>query len=652
MGGKYSGDTIMTGKGGNAAALTSADQERHALEERPINSDEKFRGIFESAKDCMVFLDNSGRIIDVNKKAVSVFGGSKEELLGKHLTKIGVFSSSNIPRLLTALAGGIAGKEATLNVSTKNKKDQEIRLECAAYPVKVGSKVIGRIVVARDATERKKAERAIRRCHQQFERLFMNIPEAAVYLDKGFRVAEINPRFTQLFGYSLDEIKGKPNVDLIVPEDKKGESYALGEKSKQGYVDYETVRKRKDGSLVHVSLSAAPIVTDDGPVGYVGLYKDITERKEMERKLRQYSERLEELVQKRTTALSESERKYSILVEEASDGVVIIRDGQIVFVNKKGAEIVEYSKEQLIGRPFDQLVSKEQHKPTMERYLMAMTDQDFPTQFETTLVKKNGAPAPVEASCKLISYQGRPALLTIVRDIATRKKLEQEHLKLEKLATLGELATMVAHDLRNPLTAIKNATFYVRSAYLGNSNAQYQTTLEMLSVIEKATLRADDIVNNLLDYATRKPLQKKKQDINALIEKTLTETNIPGKIQVRKRFSREAIAPVDEMQLERVLSNLARNAVQAMTNGGELEIKTHETEDHVEITFTDTGVGILGENMDKLFTPLFTTKAKGIGMGLAICKKIVEQHSGTINVESEVNKGTTFTIKLPKEEKQ
>jgi two-component system sensor histidine kinase AtoS len=116
-------------------------------------------------------------------------------------------------------------------------------------------------------------------------------------------------------------------------------------------------------------------------------------------------------------------------------------------------------------------------------------------------------------------------------------------------------------------------------------------------------------------------------------------------------FAKEATATVDKRQLERVFLNLVKNAVQAMPNGGKLMVTTKETKDFVEIALADTGVGIPEESMSKLFTPLFTTKAKGIGMGLAICKKIVEEHEGTIDFKSKVGEGTTFTIKLPKERK-
>jgi signal transduction histidine kinase len=172
----------------------------------------------------------------------------------------------------------------------------------------------------------------------------------------------------------------------------------------------------------------------------------------------------------------------------------------------------------------------------------------------------------------------------------------------------------------------------------------------MLEIVEKETLAASSIINDLLDFAARRPLQKKKQNINSLIDDSLKRIHIPENINIQWKYAKKATVAVDEKQLERVFVNLTKNAVQAMPNGGTLTIATNETKDHIEIAFTDTGTGIPEENMNKLFSPLFTTKAKGIGMGLAICKKIVEQHDGTIEAQSKAGQGTTFTIKLPKRE--
>jgi len=984
-------------------------------------SEEKFRRIYEGASDAMVYLDKSGKILDVNKKAVELFGGSKEELLGKHFAKVGVISAREVSTLMKAFAKVLAGKQVTADMCVKNRKGREICLECSASLMKIhdrhailllarditerkrteeelirlssavkmstdsivigdldakiiavneavlkmygtddkmdligrnsfdlivpeerekalagmkevlekgyhkgleyhvitkngaripvemsvalmkdaDGKPIGFVSISRDITERKKTEQAIRESQQKFERLFRSNPEAAVYWDKDFRIVDINQRFSELFGYSLDEIKGKKTDDIIVPEDKMEESKLLGKKSKEGYVYHDTVRMRKDRSLVPVSISVSPIIVESQVIGYIGLYKDITdrkqaeealreseekyrnlfenareviitfdlkgnitsinkiveeygfkrdemieknmlkfvskkywpkllrqladlirgnkvegeieiltpvgkriaeyrsnpimknekvvglqtimrditerikledslreseekyrnlventkdsiviidlkgnvlfgnkateeltgytpkngvrmnvrqitplkywpkslemllkakqgkripyfesmikrkdgtlipvesggqaifkngkvvgvqiitrnitERKKMEEKLRQYSEHLEELVQKRTEELLESEKRYSVLVEEASDGVAIIQDGKIIFANKKALEIVGYSRDEQRKVPFEMLVDEKYRQHINKLYMKTLRGEEVPTTSELELIAKTGEHVPIEVTGTLINYQGRLAVLIIIRDIRERKRMEEQRLRLEKLETMSELATMVAHDLRNPLTSIRNACFYIKNTCPARANVECKSSLEMLEIIEKETLAASSIVNDLLDFAARRPLQKKEQNINNLIDDSLKRIHTPENIRVERKYAKKAIAAIDEKQLERVIINLTKNAVQAMPNDGTLTITTKETKDHVEIAFTDTGTGIQEENMNKLFTPLFTTKAKGIGMGLAICKKIVEQHGGTIEAQSKAGQGTTFTIKLPKKQEE
>ena len=409
----------------------------------------------------------------------------------------------------------------------------------------------------------------------------------------------------------------------------------------------------KDGKRVFVHTVKTPVKDEKGNVvGVLGIFWDITEHRQMEDKIRQYSEHLEELVQKRTEELLESEKRYSVLVEEASDGVAIIQDEKIVFANKKAAEVIGYSKDELTGLNFEKLVDEKYRQFIKESYMRRMRGEKIPATSEIELIAKTGERIPIEFSGGLITYQGCPVDLILVRDIRERKRMEEQRLRLEKLATIGELATMVAHDLRNPLTSIRNAGYYIKNTCPSRATGECKTALEMLDIIDKETVFANNIINDLLDFAAKRPLQKKKQNINKLIDDSLKRTHLPQNINVKRKYAKKAAIAVDEKQLERVFLNLTKNAVQAMPNGGTLTIATNETKDHFEIAFTDTGTGIPEDNMNKLFTPLFTTKAKGIGMGLAICKNIVEQHGGTIEAQSKAGQDTTFTIKLPKKEEE
>jgi signal transduction histidine kinase len=262
---------------------------------------------------------------------------------------------------------------------------------------------------------------------------------------------------------------------------------------------------------------------------------------------------------------------------------------------------------------------------------------------------KTGERISVELSGSLISHQSRPAVLIILRDIRERNRLEEERLRLQKLAAIGELATMVGHDLRNPLQSIENAVYYLKNECAGKPPCPFpQKAKEMLQVIDNSINYADKIIRDLQDFSATKTPRLKKVNINNIVRDALQQSQKPNNVELRTEMGNLAEIEADEDQMKRVFLNITANGVQAMENGGgTLTVSTKQTDGFVEITFKDTGTGISKDNLLKLFTPLFTTRAKGMGMGLPICKKFVENHHGTISVGSEVGKGTAVTVRLP-----
>jgi signal transduction histidine kinase/ligand-binding sensor domain-containing protein len=229
--------------------------------------------------------------------------------------------------------------------------------------------------------------------------------------------------------------------------------------------------------------------------------------------------------------------------------------------------------------------------------------------------------------------------------ISKRKLLEEKLVRQEKLAVLGQLAGGMGHELRNPLGAIKHSAYFLNLA-LENPEPEVKETLEIL---EKEVTNSEKIITGLLDFARSRPPFKRKMNINTIIRDVLSITNVPGNIRVRSQVA-EAIPFImaDPDQLVKVFEDMILNAVQAMPGGGQLTIKAESPRpDRIAVSITDTGVGIARENLEKIFEPLFTTRAKGIGLGMAIAKTFVEGHGGSIEVQSEPGKGTTFTVTLP-----
>ncbi len=232
-------------------------------------------------------------------------------------------------------------------------------------------------------------------------------------------------------------------------------------------------------------------------------------------------------------------------------------------------------------------------------------------------------------------------------EVRTKELVETQAmvLKSERFAAIGELAGMIGHDLRNPLAGIKNATYYLRKkqgSFVGDSGMQ------MLNTIDKAVEYSNKVINDLLDYGREIRLELEECTPKSLIDYVLLTLKIPKNIKILDHTQSSPTIFADVNKIVRVFTNLITNALDALAeNGGILEITSRQTGDKLKLVFADTGVGIPPEVMEKIFTPLFTTKAQGMGFGLAICKRIVETHGGTITVESTLTKGTTFTVILP-----
>lgn len=349
-----------------------------------------------------------------------------------------------------------------------------------------------------------------------------------------------------------------------------------------------------------------------------------------------------------------SEEKFKRIFEVASDGLIYMdTSGRIVDVNEQAVRIFGGSKEDLLGKHFTRVgvVSSTNLPRITKAFASILLGRGAP--LEVQIRNKKGQMRFLECSYSVMKTDGKLAgILAIARDITERKKAEKALLesqqKFERLAAIGQVAAMVGHDLRNPLTGIKGAAYYLKTK---PALRKGKKTMEMLELIEKDIEYSNKIITDLLECSRDVHLELTETTPKLIIGETLSLLEVPNNIQVINLTESDPRIKADIEKLNRAFVNLIKNAIDAMPYGGKLTIKSTGTNDNVEFTFADTGMGMTKEQMGKIWTPFFTTKAKGMGLGLPICKRIIEAHKGYITVESMPGIGTTFTVTIPIEPK-
>jgi PAS domain S-box-containing protein len=367
--------------------------------------------------------------------------------------------------------------------------------------------------------------------------------------------------------------------------------------------------------------------------------------------LKKYAESLEMKVEERTSELKENQEKLKSIFNASPDTILAFDlQNNVTECNRQTYESSGYTRDDLIGKPVSSFMSEGDYKRIIKS-LEKNNESGSSTTLECSLIKKDMSIYPAELTIgSLRNAQGFPlGFVAIIRDLTEKKSLENKLFQAERLAAIGELAGMVGHDLRNPLQGIKNAVYFLKKkgALIPEDQAK-----AMLQSIEKGVDHSDKIINDLLDYARNMHLELQENSVQNVLIDALTMVRIPENVQVINTISEEPTFRIDKNKIERVFINLIKNAIDAMPNGGTITINSKQANSSVDITFADTGTGIPAEILPKIFSPLFTTKAQGMGFGLAICKRIIEAHGGTITIETEKGKGTAFKVTLPIETKQ
>lgn len=345
--------------------------------------------------------------------------------------------------------------------------------------------------------------------------------------------------------------------------------------------------------------------------------------------------------------LRESEERLKAILD-ASPYPITVSDllGNIMDCNQALLGLHHYSsKEEVIGKSAITLFAEKERDKLPERFMKALGTGPS-RAVEYALLTKDGREFPGELSTAVVrDSTGNPiAVVAISRDLTERYQYEESLRKAERMAAIGETAAMVGHDLRNPLQGISGAVYVIRQKFGSTGDPE---TMQMLELIEDAVDHANKIVRDLLDYSREIRLDLTESDVRALIDAAIQQLRVPANVKIENSTESTPSLLLDVARMQRVFINLIGNAIDAMPKGGALTMSSTVSNGFLETMFTDTGEGISDDVMRNLWKPMKTTKPRGIGLGLVICKDYVEAHGGSIKVKSTVGKGSTFTMTLP-----
>lgn len=471
--------------------------------------------------------------------------------------------------------------------------------------------------------------------------ILANIPSSILILDSGLRVTFANRNFLIKSRKEAGEVLGKRIGDVFPPvilysldlEERLRRVCQTGRPFEGGEMEY-----RAPGLAPRVYFySLTPLMDEDGHVESVMLFMDdVTEKKSLGERVR------------------EVERHLASVVESANDLIVSLNAGGAVMTWNSAAErILGFPPRDVASRQFADFFS-EAARPRLQALLTLLAREGKVQEIETGMRTKGGQELLISWRFSAMREEGGQvvALVGVGRDLTEKRRLELQLVQSAKMAALGEMAGGIAHEIRNPLAITSSA-----AQILLKKGADPELRQECAEKIHTAANRAAGIIETLLRFARPSEGLVERVDVNSTVEDTLSL--IGHQISLQSIEIAKRLAPGlprvkgNKNQLQQVFMNIILNAYHAMPEGGRFAIEsrlapaTHQ--EWIEVRFTDTGCGIPAENLPRIFDPFFTTMpvGKGTGLGLAIAYSIVQQHGGAIRVESEVGKGSTFTVTLP-----
>ncbi len=486
-----------------------------------------------------------------------------------------------------------------------------------------------------------------------YQNLIENVEDLVFTLDSQGEFSFVNRRLAAFTGTHKNDWLGRSFSNLIYPEDHHLAKLNF-EKTLHGFArTFEARLPQYDGTPVYFSTNLAPIIEDKQVIGVVGISRDINERMKLEQEITELKNFNESIIQSIQSGL-----------------ITLDLDGEITSFNSGAEEALEYAAAEVVGKPLTAIFGEQAMNLLFSKGFRLLA---APPNREMSISTKSGKQVAIGFTLtpRLDDEDRQVGTIISFKDISQIKQMQAEVMRMDRLASLGVLASGIAHEIKNPLAGIRAMAQTLQEEF-----AEVDERFVYLSRIVRQVNRLDELLKAFFDYARPRPPVKKLHHVQDIIHEV--RTLVDKKLAERDISCSEQYEPntpavfVDFHQIQQVVLNLILNAIDAIEGPGQLTISAslakNSTPDYghrfasetvpkpkpqfVEMDISDTGVGIPQENLESIFDPFFTTKPQGTGLGLSIVYRIVAAHGGKISVESKKGRGTIFTLLLPTEESE
>jgi PAS domain S-box-containing protein len=624
-------------------SITRDIAERKRVEAALKNSEEKFRKAFYTSPDAI----NINRLVDgkyvsINRGFTQSMGYDESEIIGKSSLELNIWAD---PEDRKRLVEGLAANGEVRNLEARFLRKQGgmvYGLMSAAIISFEGEPHV--LSVTRDITERRHTEEALRRSQQLLKSTFASLRDAFFLIDAdATTIIDCNPAASEVFGYDIREMLGRTTGFLHVDDAAMAEfrhrlDSAIEAKGFLFLLEFEM--KRKDGTVFPTEHSMMPIEEEGKVLAWVSVVRDITERKRVEEGMRDLMRRIvrsqkewQDTFDSITDMISIHDTDYNVIkANKAFSASLGLAPGEVI--NRKCYDLLHHgASSPVTGCPHTRTMQNKVH--VSQEVYDEITNKTYSV-----------------STYPYFSPDGEfIGSIHISRDITEEKEQEMRMIMTERLASLGQMASGIAHEINNPLQSVMICSEMLLMKVVKDSydHAQFE---KYLKTIDEEVQRCRDITANMLSFSRQTTATRSDIDVHLLLDRAIDLVGYQGRlknVKVTKKYGKQFLVSGNEGELRQVLLVLLINALDAMENKGAITVETGAEKCSAWVRISDTGPGIAPENIQKIFNPFFSTKTEkgGTGLGLSIAHRIMANHRGSLTAVSEQGHGAAFTITLP-----